>query len=106
MDTATPDVRRFDNHIRGERVPPAEGRRFVSVNPTTGKAWGEFAEAVAPVLARSQQFIGSAPFDEESVEDVVDRLIAIDPTLDGTTTFVPEDAPVVEDVMTFFRQNA
>ncbi|HXS52460.1 MAG TPA: aldehyde dehydrogenase [Usitatibacter sp.] len=45
MDTATPDVRRFDNHIGGERVPPAEGRRFVSTNPTTGKPWGEFAES-------------------------------------------------------------
>ena len=69
-------------------------------------AWGEFAEAVAPVLARSQQFIGSAPFDEETVEDVVDRLIEIDPSLDGTTTFVPDDAPVVGDVVTFFRQSA
>ena len=69
-------------------------------------AWGEFAEAVAPVLARSQQFIGSAPFDEETVEDVVDRLIEIDPSLDGTTTFVPENAAVVGDVVTFFRQSA
>ncbi|HEX3098320.1 MAG TPA: aldehyde dehydrogenase [Usitatibacter sp.] len=45
MDTATPDVRRYDNHIAGERVPAAEGRRFVSTNPTTGKPWGEFAES-------------------------------------------------------------
>jgi aldehyde dehydrogenase (NAD+) len=45
MDTATPDIRRFDNHIAGERVPPADGRRFVSTNPTTGKPWGDFAES-------------------------------------------------------------
>ncbi|MGE5098218.1 MAG: aldehyde dehydrogenase [Betaproteobacteria bacterium] len=35
----------FDNHIAGERVPPAQGRRFSSINPTTGKVWGEFAES-------------------------------------------------------------
>jgi acyl-CoA reductase-like NAD-dependent aldehyde dehydrogenase len=45
MDTATPDVRRYDNHIGGERVPAAAGRRFISTNPTTGKPWGEFAES-------------------------------------------------------------
>jgi len=45
MDTATPEIRRYDNHIAGERTPPAEGRRFASINPTTGKTWGEFAES-------------------------------------------------------------
>ncbi|HET7400841.1 MAG TPA: aldehyde dehydrogenase [Usitatibacter sp.] len=35
----------FDNHIAGERVPPADGRRFTSINPTTGRAWAEFAES-------------------------------------------------------------
>ena len=35
----------FDNHIAGERVAPAEGQRFASINPTTGKVWGEFAES-------------------------------------------------------------
>jgi sugar/nucleoside kinase (ribokinase family) len=69
-------------------------------------AWGEFAEVVAPVLARSQQYIGSAPFDEETIDDVVDRLIEIDPSLDGTTTFIPDTAPILDDVMTFFRQSA
>ncbi|HYC37432.1 MAG TPA: aldehyde dehydrogenase [Usitatibacter sp.] len=35
----------FDNHIGGERVKPAAGKRFTSINPTTGKPWGEFAES-------------------------------------------------------------
>ena len=35
----------FDNHIAGERVPPLAGKRFTSMNPTTGKVWGEFAES-------------------------------------------------------------
>ena len=35
----------FDNYIAGERVAPAEGKRFASINPTTGKVWGEFAES-------------------------------------------------------------
>jgi len=45
MDVATPATRQYNNHIGGERVPPAEGRRFDSVNPTTGEVWGRFAES-------------------------------------------------------------
>jgi acyl-CoA reductase-like NAD-dependent aldehyde dehydrogenase len=45
MDTATPGIRQYDNHIGGERVPPADGRRFDSINPTTGEVWGRFAES-------------------------------------------------------------
>jgi acyl-CoA reductase-like NAD-dependent aldehyde dehydrogenase len=44
MDVA-PATRQFDNHIAGERVPSADGRRFESVNPTTGEVWGHFAES-------------------------------------------------------------
>jgi acyl-CoA reductase-like NAD-dependent aldehyde dehydrogenase len=35
----------FDNYIAGERVAPVDGKRFASINPTTGKVWGEFAES-------------------------------------------------------------
>jgi acyl-CoA reductase-like NAD-dependent aldehyde dehydrogenase len=45
MDTPAAQVRSFDNHIGGERTPPAEGKRFSSTNPTTGKVWGQFAES-------------------------------------------------------------
>ena len=45
MDIAAPRERSFDNHIAGERTPPADGRRFASVNPATGKTWGHFAES-------------------------------------------------------------
>ena len=45
MDTPAASLRRFDNHIAGERVASAEGRRFTSINPTTGAAWAEFAES-------------------------------------------------------------
>src|SRR3954469_258730 len=38
-------MRVFDNYIAGEHVTPAEGKRFASINPTTGKVWGEFAES-------------------------------------------------------------
>jgi acyl-CoA reductase-like NAD-dependent aldehyde dehydrogenase len=43
MDTAI--EREYDNHIGGKRVPAADGRRFASTNPTTGKVWGHFAES-------------------------------------------------------------
>src|SRR5437868_4278429 len=45
MDDAMREVRRFDNHIAGERIAPAEGRRFESINPTTGRVWGQFADS-------------------------------------------------------------
>jgi acyl-CoA reductase-like NAD-dependent aldehyde dehydrogenase len=35
----------FDNHIGGARVAPSAGKRFTSINPTTGQVWGEFAES-------------------------------------------------------------
>ena len=53
----------FDNHIAGERVPPADGKRFTSINPTTGKAFAEFAESGradvdrAPVAQRAGRVV-------------------------------------------------
>ena len=43
----------YDNHIGGERVKPAAGKRFTSINPTTGKAWGEFAESARDDVDRA-----------------------------------------------------
>jgi acyl-CoA reductase-like NAD-dependent aldehyde dehydrogenase len=43
MDTAV--EREYQNHIAGKGVPAADGRRFSSTNPTTGKVWGHFAES-------------------------------------------------------------
>jgi len=45
MDTPATANRQFDNHIGGALLPPADGRRFASINPTTGKTWGQFAES-------------------------------------------------------------
>ncbi len=45
MDDAPGMARQYDNHIGGERIAPAEGRRFQSINPTTGKVWGVFADS-------------------------------------------------------------
>src|SRR5207237_10805314 len=39
------EVRRLHNHSAGERSGPAEGRRFESINPTTGRVWGRFADS-------------------------------------------------------------
>ncbi len=45
MDIATADVRAFHNYIAGQAAPSADGRTFESVNPTTGRVWGRFAES-------------------------------------------------------------
>jgi len=45
MHTDTQASQVFDNYVAGRAVPPAAGRSFVSINPTTGQAWGRFAES-------------------------------------------------------------
>jgi aldehyde dehydrogenase (NAD+) len=45
MDTATEKPREYANHIAGKSVPASDGRTFESINPTTGKLWGRFAES-------------------------------------------------------------
>ena len=47
----------FDNYIAGERVAPVDGKRFASVNPTTGKVWGEFAESSRADVDRLYDFL-------------------------------------------------
>jgi acyl-CoA reductase-like NAD-dependent aldehyde dehydrogenase len=37
----------FSNYIDGKFVPSVNGKRFTSVNPTTGQAWGTFADSDA-----------------------------------------------------------
>ena len=60
MDTAIARIREFDNHIGGERVPPARGRRFTSTNPATGKPWGRFAESDAADVDRAVRAAAAA----------------------------------------------
>jgi hypothetical protein len=69
-------------------------------------SWTRFASVVAPVLAKSEQYIGSTPFQAASIDDVAEQLVQIDPTLDGSATFVPDTAPILDDVVTFFEQSA
>jgi acyl-CoA reductase-like NAD-dependent aldehyde dehydrogenase len=44
---------RYRNHIGGQLVAAAEERTFVSVNPTTGRTWGTFAESSAADVDRA-----------------------------------------------------
>ena len=58
MDTAI--EREYDNHIGGKRVAAADGRRFASTNPTTGKVWGHFAESSRADVDRAVRAAQSA----------------------------------------------
>ena len=63
MDTVTEKPREYANHIAGKRIPASDGRTFESINPTTGKVWGRFAESSradvdAAVNAASAAFEG------------------------------------------------
>lgn len=35
----------YGNYVAGQQVPSLSGKRFVSINPTTGKEWGHFADS-------------------------------------------------------------
>ena len=43
----------YDNHIAGKPAPSSDGRKFTSVNPTTGLAWGEFVESTREDVDRA-----------------------------------------------------
>lgn len=45
MQTQQNTLLQFDNHIGGRPAPASGGRRFTSINPTTGRAWASFAES-------------------------------------------------------------
>ena len=51
---------RFDNHVGGERVAPQDGRRFASLNPTTGEVWGHFAESSRTDIDRAVRAAAAA----------------------------------------------
>ncbi len=60
MDANASSPLRFDNHVGGEHVPPLDGRTFHSVNPTTGKVWGHFAESSRGDIDRAVRAARSA----------------------------------------------
>ena len=66
--------------------------------------WDRFADTVSPALRKHHQFLASVTMEEATLEDVADRLVAMDPSLDGMTTFVPDTAPVYDDALTMFAR--
>ena len=53
-------VQDYENHIAGQRVAPASGRRFESINPTTGKLWGRFADSAREDVDRAVKAAAAA----------------------------------------------
>lgn len=51
MNDVTRHTRTYMNHIGGEAVEGSTGRRFETVNPTTGLTWGSFVESTAEDVA-------------------------------------------------------
>ena len=67
--------------------------------------WDQFAAAASPALRKQGQFLAAVTMEEDSIEEVADRLVGIDRTLDAAI-FVPDSAPVFNDALTMFRQGA
>ena len=57
------ELKKFDAHIGGEKVPPTTGEYFETINPFTSQAWGQVArcsqqEVDLAVAAASTAFEG------------------------------------------------
>ena len=66
--------------------------------------WSRFADAVGPVLRTENRYLGSTPFEADSVDAVVDQLADLYPAVLDEATFIPDTAPVVESVITYFER--
>ncbi|MET0541083.1 MAG: aldehyde dehydrogenase [Variovorax sp.] len=60
MSSVAPGIHAFDNHFGGRSVPASTGRRFASVNPTTGVEWGTFADSDATDVDHAVQVAHAA----------------------------------------------
>ena len=64
--------------------------------------WDRFADAVSPTLRASDQFLASVTLEAASFEDAMQQLVEIYPGALDEASFVPDTAPIVNDVIEFF----
>lgn len=62
----------------------------------------DFLDAAAHALAKEGNKIGSTVFEAESMEEIIGKLLEIDPTLAGTN-FVPDSAPIYDDALEMLK---
>lgn len=60
MSTKRQTTPTFDNHVSGRAVAPVAGRRFTSINPTTGEEWATFADSDADDVDRAARAAAEA----------------------------------------------
>lgn len=66
--------------------------------------WDRFAGAVSPLLDAENQSLGSATFDAESVDGLLNQLAESYPAAAEDAVFVPDSAPGVEEVMAYLEK--
>lgn len=64
--------------------------------------WNIFAGLASRALRASGQLFGSVSVEAASFEDAVQQVVDLDPAIVDQAVFIPDTAPVVQDIMKFF----
>jgi hypothetical protein len=68
--------------------------------------WDRFTDAVSPVLRASDQFLASVTLEAATFEHATEQLVEIYPGVLNDASFVPDTAPIVNDVIQFFASQS
>lgn len=68
--------------------------------------WDRFANAVGPILRNGDSYLASVTVEADSFDEVVEQLAEPYAAILDEATFVPDSAPLVEDIIAFFESQA
>ena len=66
--------------------------------------WDRFARAAGALVRSSDQYLASVELEGENLDAVVRQLAAIDPNISTEATFLPDSAPIVEQLIAGFEK--
>jgi hypothetical protein len=66
--------------------------------------WDRFARAAGRMIRNSDQYLASVELEGENLDAVVRQLMAMDPNISNQATFLPDSAPVVEQLIAGFEK--
>ena len=65
--------------------------------------WSRFSGAVAPILRREDMYLASVTLEADSFEEAVGQIVELYPAILDEGSFLPDSAPLVEDIIGFFE---
>jgi|SRR5882672_4390004 len=68
--------------------------------------WQRFLDPVSRLLSRNHQYLASVTLEAKSFDAVVRDLAKMYPELLSEASFIPDSTPIVEDIISFFTEQA